>query len=542
MKGCVRLSVEKRKITAVILAHVDSGKTTLSEAMLYCCGEIRIIGRVDHGDAFLDTHGIEKERGITVFAKQAVLHTAECEITLLDILGHVDFSGETERSLYAADVAVLVISGTDGVQSHTKVLNKLLDNYRLPTFIFVNKMDMSGTDKAARLRELNEEIGNCIDFSYPFQGDFCENVAACDEELLDEYLDTGSLSDDSISRAVSRRILFPCIFGSALKNEGVEELISCIDRFSPKIEYGDDFGARVFKISDDGAGNRLTHMKITGGMLKARDTLSLQSGGEAVEEKVSQIRIYSGKKFTPVNQAASGTVCAALGLKHSFAGQGLGAENDAPLPLLEPTVSCGVIIEDGTDIDTALISLKALEQEEPRLQITLDEQNRQIRMQCMGEIQQEVLVKLAHDRFGLNISFGESRPAYRETIKSTVIGIGHYEPLRHYAEVHLLLEPLERGSGLVFESDCPEGMLDKSFERAIISQLKAKQHIGVLTGSPITDMKITLIAGRSHPKHTEGGDFREAAYRALRQGLRSAECILLEPQYDFSLKIPTECV
>lgn len=542
MKGYLAMSDIKKRLAAAVLAHVDSGKTTLSEAMLYCCGEIRSTGRVDHGSSFLDTNSVERERGITVFSKQAVIHRENTEITLLDTPGHADFSGETERALFAADIAVLVISGTDGIQSHTKALWQLLERYELPTFIFVNKMDMRSADRELRFDELSSKLGHCADFGEDIPREsFLEAVSLCDEDFMNEYIETADISRSSIVQAIAERKLFPCLFGSALKNEGVDVLISRIAEYAPFCGNKSEFGARVFKISADGGGNRLTHMKITGGSLKTRDIVTTVSAGETFEEKAAQLRVYSGAKYTAVSEAVCGMVCAVSGLKHTYVGQGLGTEADAPLPAIEPATVCGVTLPDGTDVRTALSALKVLGEEDPALHVSLDEQHGQIQLQCMGEIHREILSRTISERFGFAIGFGKSRPAYRETISAPVVGIGHFEPLRHYAEVHLLLEPMPRGSGLVFTADCKEEVLSGSFQRQIISALREKQHIGVLTGSPVTDIRVTVISGRAHPKHTDGGDFREAAWRAFRQGLRSAKCILLEPQCSFTLELPAEC-
>ena len=527
-----------KKISIGILAHVDAGKTTLSEALLYTSGSTRRLGRVDHKDAFLDTHSLERSRGITIFSKQAVIRTEQDEITLLDTPGHVDFSAEAERVLQVLDYAVLLISGTDGVQSHTETLWYLLKSYHIPVFVFVNKMDISGTSKELIIAELERRLGaGFVDFSGAEKGltDECmETVALCDEAIMSEYLDTASISADTITKAINKRKIIPCFFGSALKINGIDEFLKGLSAYTKAKNYGDDFSASVFKITEDEQGNRLTHLKVTGGSLKVK---SLING-----EKVNAIRIYSGSKFKTVDVAEAGTVCAVTGISSAYAGQGLGVAADSPLPLLEPLFSYKIILPDGLDVYTALQILRKLEDEDPQLRIVWNEQLREIHLQLMGEIQLEVLKSVIEERFGFKAEFGEGSISYRETIAEPVEGIGHYEPLRHYAEVHLLMEPAERGSGLRFVSECREDKLDKNWQRLILTHLAEKKHIGVLTGSPITDMKITLIAGRAHLKHTEGGDFRQATYRAVRQGLMSAESVLLEPWYRFSIKVPTECI
>lgn len=520
-------------------AHVDSGKTTLSEAMLYTAGELRRLGRVDHGNTFLDTDPIERSRGITVFSKQAVLETARFQITLLDTPGHVDFSAETERALRVMDYAVLVISGTDGVQSHTETLWRLLKRYNIPTFIFVNKMDISFLKESSHINELKRKLSpGCIDFNACREkSDLDEELAECSEELMNEYLENGVIPGKMIPGAIRRREVFPVIFGSALKLNGIQELLNVINTFSVQPEPSPEFGAIVYKITTDQQGNRLTHMKITGGSLKVK--AQLECGGK--QEKVNQIRIYSGAKFTTVDEAPAGTLCAVTGLSAGSAGEGLGFESSCPAPLLEPVLSYRMQLPHGTDIPSTLAKLHELSDEDPMLRIVWNEQLKEIHVQLMGEIQLEVLTSVIRDRFGLEVQFDQGSIAYKETIAAPVEGVGHYEPLRHYAEVHLLLEPGERGSGLQFFTDCRKDDLDINWQRLILTHLEEKTHVGVLTGSPITDMKITVVAGKAHIKHTEGGDFRQATYRAVRQGLRSTESVLLEPWYDFTITVPQEC-
>lgn len=520
-------------------AHVDSGKTTLSEAMLYTAGELRRLGRVDHGNTFLDTDPIERSRGITVFSKQAVLETAHFQITLLDTPGHVDFSAETERALRVMDYAVLVISGTDGVQSHTETLWRLLKRYNIPTFIFVNKMDISFLKESSHINELKRKLSpGCIDFNACREkSDLDEELAECSEELMNEYLENGVIPGKMIPGAIRRREVFPVIFGSALKLNGIQELLNVINTFSVQPEPSPEFGALIYKITTDQQGNRLTHMKITGGSLKVKAQLAC--GGK--QEKVNQIRIYSGAKFTTVDEAPAGTLCAVTGLFAGSTGEGLGFESSCPAPLLEPVMTYRMQLPHGTDIPSTLAKLHELSDEDPMLRIVWNEQLKEIHVQLMGEIQLEVLTSVIRDRFGLEVQFDQGSIAYKETIAAPVEGVGHYEPLRHYAEVHLLLEPGERGSGLQFFTDCRKDDLDINWQRLILTHLEEKTHVGVLTGSPITDMKITVVAGKAHIKHTEGGDFRQATYRAVRQGLRSTESVLLEPWYDFTLTVPQEC-
>ena len=525
-----------KKLVLGILAHVDAGKTTLSEALLYRSGALRKLGRVDHRDAFLDTDTIERERGITIFSKQALLSLGDTEVTLLDTPGHVDFSAEAERTLRVLDCAVLVISGTDGVQAHTRTLWRLLKRYGVPTFLFMNKMDLAGADKSRLMEELKRRLdGGCVDFSASPE-EWTEEAAVCDEGVLERYLDTGTITDDDITDMIRRRKLFPCFFGSALKVEGVDDFLDALARYAPVPDYPADFGARVFKVARDAQGARLTYLKVTGGTLRVKAVLT-EDG-----EKADQLRIYSGAKFKTVEEAPAGTVAAVTGLSHTCPGDGLGFEKNWTGPLLEPVLNYRVELTDGTDPQTALQRLRQLEEEDPQLHVVWNEQAKEIHIQLMGEVQMEILCRRLRERFDMEVSFGEGAICYRETIAAPVEGIGHFEPLRHYAEVHLLLEPAPRGSGLILAADCPTDELDLNWQRLILTHLAEKPHLGVLTGSPITDMKITLVAGRAHVKHTEGGDFRQATYRAVRQGLMQAESVLLEPWYDFRLELPAEQV
>lgn len=526
-----------KRVALGILAHVDSGKTTLSEAMLYTAGEIRTLGRVDHRDAFLDTNEIEKDRGITIFSKQAVINLKNTQITLLDTPGHVDFSAETERVLWALDAAVLVVSGSEGVQSHTQTLWKLLSEHAIPTFIFVNKMDMEGTNKDKILADLNKNLGSgFVVFNNEEEEAFFEEAALCSEELCNAFLENGTITDEEISEAIEQRKMFPCYFGSALKLQGVEEFLKGIDKYTSYNGENPQLGARVFKISEDEKGNRLTHIKITGGVLRVRD--KIQSGD--TEEKVSEIRVYSGAKYKNVQEVYAGDVCAVLGITTLSGGQGIGFEDNSPALTLEPVFNYRVVLEDGVDPRVALAQLRKLEEEETQLRVGWNSALGEINIQLMGEVQLEVLQKILADRFKLKVEFAQGSIIYKETIKAPVEGVGHYEPLRHYAEVHLLLEPLKRGAGLVFDTDCSEDYLGKSWQRLVLTHLNERRHIGVLTGSAITDMKITLKSGKAHLKHTEGGDFRQATYRAVRHGLRCAESIILEPYYEFILEVPTD--
>ncbi|MBE6720342.1 MAG: GTP-binding protein [Ruminococcaceae bacterium] len=526
------------RIAVGILAHVDSGKTTLSEALLYQTGTISKLGRVDHRNSFLDTDSLERDRGITIFSKQAVFEYKDTRFTLLDTPGHVDFSAETERTLQVLDYAILVVSATDGVQSHTQTLWKLLAKYGVPCFIFVNKTDLDGADSPFVMSQLKSRLSeNCIDFSKQGSEAFFENIALCDDALLDSFYSDGSLASDEIAAAIRSRKVFPCCFGSALRLDGTEDFLECLYKFTRQNDYPSKFGAKVFKISEDSKNARLTFMKITGGSLKVKEVLRSPQNKDG--EKVQQIRIYSGENFTAVDEAEAGTVCAVTGITFTSSGDGLGFEKNAALPVLEPVLNYRIDLTDGTDVHTALEKMKILEAEDPQLKVVWNERLGEIQVQLMGEIQLEVLKTLISQRFGFNVEFGKGNIIYKETIANTVEGVGHFEPLRHYAEVHLLLKPAERNSGLVFKSNCKEDLLDKNWQRLILTHLYEKNHIGVLTGSPITDMEIILVSGKAHPKHTEGGDFRQATYRAVRQGLRSAESVLLEPVYSFTLEVPS---
>lgn len=522
-----------------ILAHVDAGKTTLSESMLYLSGTVRKLGRVDHKDAFLDTYALERDRGITIFSKQAVFSLGNKKVNLLDTPGHVDFSAEMERTLQVLDYAVLVISGADGVQGHTETLWKLLKLYNIPTFIFINKMDQQGTDKAALLSELKERLDEgCIAFDQEESTETLEELAMTDEKVLDYFMEHESVRKEDICRLIKERRVFPCYFGSALKLEGVQELLCGFERYMEPYTGTEEFGAKVFKISRDDKGERLTFLKVTGGKLVVKMPMNLVDK----EEKVNQIRIYSGAKYETVNEVETGGVCAVTGLVSSYIGQGFGVEKGTAAPFLEPVLTYQMILPDGADTTKVLRELKQLEEEEPLLNIVWNPALEEIHVQLMGEVQTEILKTMIAERFHLDVEFGTGKIVYKETIKNTVVGVGHYEPLRHYAEVHLKMEPLEAGSGLVFDADCSEDVLDRNWQRLILTHLQEREHPGVLTGSPITDMKITIVAGRAHLKHTEGGDFRQATYRAVRQGLKSAESILLEPWYSFVLEVPSDQV
>ena len=530
----------RKQIVLGILAHVDSGKTTLSEAMLYRAGVTRRLGRVDHKDAFLDTDALEKARGITIFSKQALLTAGDTDITLLDTPGHVDFSTETERTLQVLDYAVLVVSGTDGVQSHTETLWRLLRRYHVPTFVFVNKMDLPGMERQELLAQLNRRLGEgFVDFGAE-QADRDEALALCDENLMDRMLDAGQLQDADLIPAIARRHVFPCWFGAALKLEGVDALLDGLDRYTRPAPALEAFGAKVFKVSQDEQGTRLTWLRVTGGELKVKAQLTGEADGEPWAEKANQLRLYSGAKYTLTEAIGPGQVCAVTGLTKARPGEGLGAERDSDLPVLEPVLSYQVLLPEGADVHAALGKLHRLEEEEPQLHVVWNETLGEIHVQLMGEIQLEVLRSLLAERFGLAVEFGPGGILYKETITEPMEGVGHYEPLRHYAEVHLKLEPLPRGSGMQFAADCREEVLDKNWQRLVLTHLEEKQHLGVLTGSPLTDVKITLIAGRAHLKHTEGGDFRQATYRAVRQGLMLAKSQLLEPWYAFRLEVPAE--
>ena len=536
----------KKNLCIGILAHVDAGKTTLAEGILYKSGSIRKLGRVDHGDAFLDTFALERSRGITIFSKQVEFELNNVSVTLLDTPGHVDFSAEMERTLQVLDYAVLVISGADGVQGHVKTLWRLLKQYHIPTFLFINKMDQEGTDKQQLMDELGQKLDErCVDFSDSLileneenEGDleaFFDALAMCDEQLMEAYLEEGAIETQVINTAIAERKVFPCFFGSALKMDGVEELLRGIEIYAKCPEYGDIFGARVYKISRDDQGNRLTHMKVTGGVLKVK--MPLETG-----EKVDQIRIYSGSGFQAVQEVAAGGICAVTGLAATKSGEGLGIEGEGTEPVLEPVLTYQIELPGGTNVHDMFLKLKQLEEEEPELQIVWDDHSGEIHAKVMGEIQIEILKSLISERFQVDVNFGTGSIVYKETIENTVEGVGHYEPLRHYAEVHLLLEPGERGSGLVFDTLCSEDLLDRNWQRLILTHLYEKKHRGVLTGSEITDMKISLVSGRAHTKHTEGGDFRQSTYRAVRQGLRQAKSVLLEPIYEFTLEIPSDKV
>lgn len=534
----------KKNISIGLLAHVDAGKTTLSEGMLYQSGEVRRLGRVDHGDAFLDTDVQEKERGITIFSKQAMLKWQHTEITLLDTPGHVDFTSEMERTLQVMDCAVLLISGADGVQGHTLTLWRLLQRYQVPVFLFINKMDQPGTDREALIRQLQKELSpDCVDFS---REDLMEQLAMCSESMLTQFLSHGMIPDGPIAAQIGERRVFPCFFGSALKMEGVDTLMDALVRYAPRKQYAREFGARIYKIARDPQGARLTYMKITGGTLRVRDLVTNRRSGMQEEdvwaEKVGQIRLYSGAKYTAVDQVEAGQVCAVTGLSFTRPGEGLGFENAGLMPMMEPAFTYQVILPKGTDAHAALSCLRQLEEEDPMLHVVWHERVQEIHVQLMGDVQLEILSRVMRDRFKMSISFSEGSILYRETIADRVEGAGHYEPLRHYAEVHVLLEPGKRGSGLQFATRCREDDLERNWQRLILTHLAEKQHLGVLTGSPITDMKITLLAGRAHLKHTEGGDFRQATYRAVRHGLMQAKPVLLEPWYDIRLDVPQECL
>ena len=532
----------KKHICAGLLAHVDSGKTTLSEGLLYASGALRKLGRVDHGDAFLDTDALERERGITIFAKQAMLTVGEREFTLLDTPGHVDFSAEMERTLSVLDYAVLVISGSDGVQSHTRTLWRLLARYEVPTFLFINKMDLAGTDKSALMERLTQTLSaECVDFSAPPQ-ERDEALALCDEAALESLLERGSIDDSLISEMIKSRKVFLCFFGSALKMDGVEDFLSALARFTVAPEYPSEFGAKVFKISRDAQGGRLTWLKVTGGALRVKAPLSYRAQNQDYQEKADQLRLYSGIKFRTLEKADAGSVVAVTGLSHSYVGLGLGTEAEASAPLLQPVLTYQLVLPDGADAHSALTKLRELEEEDPMLHIVWDERYGQIHVQLMGKIQLEILRRRILDRFGLAVTFGEGSIVYRETIASPVLGMGHFEPLRHYAEVQLLIEPLPRGTGIQLASSLATDALDLNWQRLIFTHLLEREHAGVLTGSALTDVRFTLVAGRAHLKHTEGGDFRQATYRAVRQGLMQAESLLLEPYYDFRLEVPAECV
>lgn len=537
------------KLTIGILAHVDAGKTTLAESILYLTGSIRKLGRVDHQDAFLDTYELERERGITIFSKQAEFRLGEREVTLLDTPGHVDFSAEMERTLQVLDYAILVISGADGVQGHVQTLWRLLKQYEIPVFLFINKMDQPDTNENALMEELTKRLDEkCINFSAGLETEEAkENLAVCDEAVLEHYLESGEIQKEEIINLIAKRKVFPCYFGSALKIQGVEEFLKGIETFTKKCAYPEEFGARVFKIARDAQGNRLTYLKITGGSLKVKMLLSNEKEAgegkeELWEEKAEQIRIYSGNSFEAVKEAKAGSVCAVAGLSHTYCGQGLGIEAHTFLPVLEPVLTYKIELPEDCNVHSMLIKLKELEEEEPQLHIVWDERLQEIHAQVMGEVQIEILKRMIWERYQTEVEFGSGKIVYKETIEDCVEGVGHFEPLRHYAEVHLKLEPAERGTGLHFFADCSEDLLDRNWQRLVMTHLEERMHKGVLTGSEITDMKVTLVSGRAHLKHTEGGDFRQATYRALRQGLKKAKSVLLEPVYEFRLELPADKV
>lgn len=539
-----------KQLVIGILAHVDAGKTTLAESLLYLGGSIRKLGRVDHQDAFLDTYELERARGITIFSKQAELQLGDWELTLLDTPGHVDFSAEMERTLQVLDYAILVISGADGVQGHVQTLWRLLKRYSIPAFLFINKMDQEGTDREKLIQELRQRLDErCVDFDEQQDREtFLENLAVCDEKLLEQYLESGEVTVDDVQKLVKERKVFPLFFGSALKMQGVDEFVKGMEQYMMPAAYPEDFGAKIFKISRDSQGARLTHMKITGGSLKVKMPLtnrrenqkSADDAGDIWEEKADQVRIYSGAGFRTVNEALPGMICAVTGLSQTYSGQGLGTESASDMPILEPVLTYQIQLPPDSDVHGMLLKLRQLEEEEPQLHIVWDEQLGEIHAQVMGEVQIEILKSLIWDRFKTAVDFGKGNIVYKETIREPVVGIGHFEPLRHYAEAHILLEPGEPGSGLQFETACSEDVLDRNWQRLILTHLEEKKHRGVLTGSEITDMRLTLLTGRAHAKHTEGGDFRQATYRAVRQGLKSAESILLEPVYEFRLELPAD--
>ena len=528
-----------------ILAHVDAGKTTLSESLLYLSGEIRKLGRVDHKNTFLDHNELERQRGITIFSKQAWMKYEDMEIQLLDTPGHVDFSAEMERTLQILDYAIVVINGMDLVQGHTEMVFRLLARYQIPAFLFINKMDVSPFGKEEIIEELRKRLSEqIIDFT---KNDFSpadyEIMAMSKESLLEQYLDSGIITKEQIKKAIKERGIFPCYFGSALKMEGVEELLKGMQEYVLETAKVPDFGAKVYKIGKDEQGSRLTYLKVTGGSLKAKTLLKIkQKSGEELEEKVDQVRLYSGAKFKILEEAKAGTVCAVTGLKATYPGQGLGIEKDSDLPALESVLTYQVIPKEGEDPHKVLLKLRELEEEEPELHVVWKEELQELHVRLMGEVQLDIIQNLMEKRYGIPVTFGAGSISYKETIKAPIEGVGHYEPLRHYAHVQLLLEPLERGSGLWFDTDCSEDVLDRNWQRLILTHLQEKEHKGVLTGAPITDLKITLLTGKAHQKHTEGGDFRQATYRAVRQGLKKAESILLEPYYEFRMELPTECV
>lgn len=552
-----------KRIVTGILAHVDAGKTTLSEALLYATGNVRKLGRVDHGDAFLDTNTMERQRGITIFTEPAIITTPNLTLTLLDTPGHVDFSAEMERTLAVLDYAILVISGADGIQGHTETLWRLLKRYNVPTFIFVNKMDAPAADKTKLLQQLKRRFSDgCIDFTGEQDGDetlanSMEDVAMQSETAMESYLESGTIPDETIQEMIADRALFPCFFGSALKMDGIDEFVAGFERYVREPEYDSAFGARIYKVSHDTQGNRLTWLKVTGGEFKAKTMLS---GTERVgadlgeskigddgmwHEKADQVRVYSGAKFATVDSVVAGTVCAVTGLTRTFPGAGLGKEHDGANPVLQPVLTY-TLLPGECDIHACLVALRELEDEDPLLHVVWQPHLEEVHLQLMGAVQLEVIQQMMYDRFGLDVSFGPGGILYKETIAHPIEGVGHFEPLRHYAETHVLLEPLPAGSGMRFASVCSEDVLDRNWQRLILQHCREREHLGVLTGSPITDMKITLLVGRAHLKHTEGGDFRQATYRAIRQGLMEAkergDCRLLEPWYGFRLEVPQDMV
>lgn len=552
-----------KRIVTGILAHVDAGKTTLSEALLYTTGNVRKLGRVDHGDAFLDTNTMERQRGITIFTEPAIITTPNLTLTLLDTPGHVDFSAEMERTLAVLDYAILVISGADGIQGHTETLWRLLKRYNVPTFIFINKMDAPAADKTKLLNQLKKRFSDgCIDFTGAHDdnaalADVMEDIAMQSETAMELYLESGTIQDETIREMIADRVLFPCFFGSALKMEGIDEFVAGFERYVREPEYDSEFGARIYKVSHDAQGNRLTWLKVTGGEFKAKTMLSgtarvgTDLGESKIDddgmwhEKADQVRVYSGAKFTTVDSVVAGTVCAVTGLTRTFPGAGLGKEPDGVNPVLQPVLTY-TLLPGECDIHACLVALRELEDEDPLLHVVWQPHLEEVHLQLMGAVQLEVIQQMMHDRFGLDVSFGPGGILYKETIAHPVEGVGHFEPLRHYAETHVLLEPLPAGIGMRFASVCSEDVLDRNWQRLILQHCQEREHVGVLTGSPITDMKITLLVGRAHLKHTEGGDFRQATYRAIRQGLMEAkergDCRLLEPWYGFRLEVPQDMV
>lgn len=552
-----------KRIVTGILAHVDAGKTTLSEALLYATGNVRKLGRVDHGDAFLDTNTMERQRGITIFTEPAIITTPNLTLTLLDTPGHVDFSAEMERTLAVLDYAILVISGADGIQGHTETLWRLLKRYNVPTFIFINKMDAPAADKTKLLNQLKKRFSDgCIDFTGAHDdnaalADVMEDIAMQSETAMESYLESGTIPDETIREMIADRALFPCFFGSALKMDGIDEFVAGFERYVREPEYDSEFGAHIYKVSHDAQGNRLTWLKVTGGEFKAKTMLSgtarvgTDLGESKIDddgmwhEKADQVRVYSGAKFTTVDSVVAGTVCAVTGLTRTFPGAGLGKESDGVNPVLQPVLTY-TLLPGECDIHACLVALRELEDEDPLLHVVWQSHLEEVHLQLMGAVQLEVIQQMMHDRFGLDVSFGPGGILYKETITHPVEGVGHFEPLRHYAETHVLLEPLPAGSGMRFASVCSEDVLDRNWQRLILQHCQEREHLGVLIGSPITDMKITLLVGRAHLKHTEGGDFRQATYRAIRQGLMEAkergDCRVLEPWYGFRLEVPQDMV